>query len=60
MSWIGTPVAAERTERLIKNLADNTVVHVIERTGPCWLVCEVADGRDDVTGFVHSHFLQPA
>jgi N-acetylmuramoyl-L-alanine amidase len=44
----------------IKTLPDDCLVHVIERAGPWWLVCEVVDGKDDVTGFVHSHFLQPA
>lgn len=45
--------------KLIKKLADGTRVHVIEKPGIWWLVCEVIDGKDDVTGFVHSHFLQP-
>ena len=46
--------------KLIKNLPDGTVVHVIEKPGVWWLVCEVREGKDDVTGFVHSHFLEPA
>ncbi len=45
---------------LIKNLPDNTVVHLIEKTGNWWLVAEVVNGNDDVTGYVHSHWLQPA
>lgn len=44
---------------LIKNLSEGTVVHVIEKSGLWWLVSEVIDGKDDVTGFVHSHFLDP-
>ena len=43
----------------IKNLPDKTVVHVIQNTGNWWLVAEVVDGDDDVTGFVHRHWLQP-
>jgi N-acetylmuramoyl-L-alanine amidase len=43
----------------LKNLADGTVVHLISRHGPWWLVAEVVDGNDDVTGYVHSHWLQP-
>ncbi|MEM6311253.1 MAG: N-acetylmuramoyl-L-alanine amidase [Pseudomonadota bacterium] len=44
---------------IIKNLADGTVVHVIENVGNWWLVAEVVDGDDDVTGYVHRHWLQP-
>ncbi len=43
----------------LKNLADGTVVHVIGRSGVWWLVAEVLNGQDDVTGYVHSHWLQP-
>jgi N-acetylmuramoyl-L-alanine amidase len=46
--------------RLIKNLPDETVVHVIEKPGTWWLVAEVIGGNDDVTGYVHSRWLQPA
>lgn len=46
--------------RLIKNLPAGTTVHLIDNAGPWWLVCEVVDGADDVTGFVHSRFLEPA
>lgn len=44
---------------IIKNLEDGTTVHVIENTGNWWLVAEVIDGDDDVTGYVHRHWLQP-
>lgn len=44
---------------VIKNLADGAVVHVIENVGNWWLVAEVIDGDDDVTGYVHRHWLQP-
>ncbi len=44
----------------IKNLADGTTVHVIEQPGTWWLVAEVLDGDDDVTGYCHSRWLQPA
>jgi N-acetylmuramoyl-L-alanine amidase len=43
----------------IKNLHDGTVVHALEKTGLWWLVAEVIDGNDDVTGYVHSGFLEP-
>ena len=46
--------------RLIKNLRDGTVVHVIEKPSNWWLVAEVVAGNDDTTGFVHSNWLQPA
>ena len=46
--------------RLIKNLRDGAVVHVIEKPSNWWLVAEVIDGNDDTTGFVHSNWLQPA
>lgn len=45
---------------VIKNLADNAIVHVIDKSDVWWLVAEVVDGKDDRTGFVHSHWLQPA
>ena len=45
--------------KLIRTLPDGTTVHVIEKTGLWWLVCEVVEGTDDRTGFVHSHFLEP-
>lgn len=44
----------------LKNLENGTVVHVIGQSGLWWLVAEVLDGDDDVTGYVHSHWLQPA
>lgn len=44
---------------LIKNLPDGTSVHVIERQGSWWLVAEIVDGDDDVTGFVHRNWLTP-
>ena len=43
----------------IKNLADNTVVNVIDRDGVWWLVAEIVDGEDNTTGYVHSRWLQP-
>lgn len=44
---------------LIENLADGTVVHAIEKTGNWWLVAKVIEEGDDVTGFVHRHWLEP-
>ncbi|MEM6929653.1 MAG: N-acetylmuramoyl-L-alanine amidase [Myxococcota bacterium] len=45
--------------RVLKTLADRTVVNVIENAGPWWLVAEVVNHDDDVTGYVHSHWLHP-
>ena len=45
---------------IIKELADGTLVHRIEKVGTWWLVAEVVEGNDDVTGYVHSNFLMPA
>lgn len=45
--------------RVIKKLPDKTLVHVINRTGTWWLVAEIKNGNDDVTGFVHSNWLVP-
>lgn len=47
-------------ERLIKNLPDKTEVNVVERRGNWWLVAEIVNGEDDVTGFVHRNWLMPA
>lgn len=46
-------------KNLIKKLANNATVHVIEKKGPWWLVAEVVNGDDDTTGFLHSHWLMP-
>lgn len=46
--------------KLLKNLPDGTAVNLIEPHGLWWLVAEVVDGDDDVTGFVHSNWLTPA
>jgi N-acetylmuramoyl-L-alanine amidase len=44
----------------LKLLADGSTVHLIDKSaGTWWLVCEVLKGKDDVTGYVHSHFLEP-
>ena len=43
----------------LKNLPKGTVVHLIEKTSTWWLVAEVLAGNDDVTGFVHSSWLEP-
>ena len=53
-------VGAGVSETEIKNLADGTDVHLIERRDPWWLVAEIKDGDDDTTGFVHSNWLMPA
>ncbi|MGB0853918.1 MAG: N-acetylmuramoyl-L-alanine amidase [Pikeienuella sp.] len=44
---------------VIINLGDGTVVHVIDQSGKWWLVAVVKNGADDVTGYVHSHWLEP-
>lgn len=48
------------SKKPIKLLPNNTLVHVIEKTGTWWLVAEIIAGESDVTGYVHSKFLQPA
>jgi N-acetylmuramoyl-L-alanine amidase len=45
---------------VIKNLPNKAKVNVIERSGKWWLVAEIKNGNDDVTGFVHSNWLIPS
>ncbi len=45
---------------VIKLLDDGAEVHAIEQTGKWWLVAEVVSGKEDQTGYVHSHWLRPA
>jgi N-acetylmuramoyl-L-alanine amidase len=45
---------------LIKTLADHTQVRVIEKQGRWWMVAELVNGTEDVTGWVHSKWLVPA
>jgi len=52
-------VAPSIEARLIKNLADGTEVHVVQKAGLWWLVAEIVNGNDDTTGYVHSHWLMP-
>ena len=44
---------------VLKNLPDQTIVHVIEKLGNWWMIAEVVQGDDDVTGYVHSNWLNP-
>jgi N-acetylmuramoyl-L-alanine amidase len=45
-------------QKPIKLLPDGALVRLIERGSPWWLVAEInAAGQDDVTGYVHSHWL---
>lgn len=57
----GLNLRAEPTvsSRILKTLPDKTLVNVIQNHGTWWLIAEVVDGNDDVTGYVHSRWLRP-
>nr|WP_245231026.1 N-acetylmuramoyl-L-alanine amidase [Zongyanglinia huanghaiensis] len=59
-SGLNLRATPDLSQKPIKNLPDDTVVHVIEKTSKWWLVAEVVSGKDDVTGYVHSNWLVPS